>query len=824
MPRLVIDDREIEVPEGTKVIDAAGRLGIMIPRFCYHEALGAVGACRMCAVKFLQGPFKGVQMSCMVDAKDGMVVSTTDAEAVAFRKWVIEWLMKNHPHDCPVCDEGGHCLLQDETVSSDHSRRRFLGSKRTYRDQYLGPYVQHEMNRCIHCYRCSRFYREYAGYRDLGAMQIADKVYFGRFRDGRLESPFSGNLVDLCPTGVYTDKTSRFKVRRWDLERAPSVCIGCSLGCNTVAGAQFRAVLRIEARTNPDVNGHFICDAGRFGYSYTNGGAGFRQRPREPMAAGAGIGREGALERAFGALEEVARKYGPESVAALGSDRNSVETQCALKKMCAAKGYLPPVFFLDPAARRKTCEAVARLDERIAFSRSELESADFVIIAGADPLNEAAMSALALRQAFRKGGRIVVIDPRPVSMPFDFEHIPVVPEAIPRIFGMIVANSIPGEGGGLDANAGKFLRKLDRRSEDATLQSRIEDLAAGLAAAKRPAIVCGTGIVDETTPAFAADCALLLYRAGKRAGVFYVLPGANSYSSAVLSENDGRTFADILEAMEGGSVRALVVVENDLFRNFPDTRRLEEALARLELLIVIDYLPTGLENRASVFFPSSTAFETGSTFINQEGRAQFAHPVHAGGVPILGGSPEHVFRPDVPGGGQKPAWSILHGLETGLSGSGGISAEEIIASHPAFGAIAPLRYPVDGVRVIPVQSKEEFTSQSVSGGEPAPPRGLRLLLVDWMFGTGEISAYSDTLLESIPEPVLTMHSADAERAGLLDGQEVALRLEGGTVEVRLRVTEKMAEGVILLPRHQNLRWQKIRGFPALIDPERIAAL
>ena len=163
MPKLVIDDREIEVPAGTKVIEAAERLGIMIPRFCYHPGLGSVGACRVCAVKFLEGPFKGVQMSCMIDAKDDMVVSTTDEEAVDFRQYVIEWLMLNHPHDCPVCDEGGHCLLQDMTVSGGHGIRRYLGMKRTYEDQYLGPLVQHEMNRCIHCYRCSRFYQEFSG-------------------------------------------------------------------------------------------------------------------------------------------------------------------------------------------------------------------------------------------------------------------------------------------------------------------------------------------------------------------------------------------------------------------------------------------------------------------------------------------------------------------------------------------------------------------------------------------------------------------------------------------------------------------------------------
>src|SRR3989304_3783302 len=199
-----------------------------------------------------------------------MVVSTTDEEAVDFRRHVIEWLMMNHPHDCPVCDEGGHCLLQDMTVSGGHGIRRYLGKKWTYRDQYLGPLVQHEMNRCIHCWRCRRFYQVVAGYRDLGAMQIGFRTYFGRYKDGPLESPFSGNLIDLCPTGVYTDKPSRYKGRRWDYQRSPSLCIHCSLGCHLIASARYREIVRLEARRSESVNGYFICDRGRYGFDYTN--------------------------------------------------------------------------------------------------------------------------------------------------------------------------------------------------------------------------------------------------------------------------------------------------------------------------------------------------------------------------------------------------------------------------------------------------------------------------------------------------------------------------------------------------------------------------
>ena len=167
MPKLTIDNIKVEVPAGTNVLEAAKQAGIWIPHFCYHPALGSVGACRLCAMNFLEGPVKGIQMSCMMPAQDGMVISTSDPEALRLRQLVIEWLMINHPHDCPVCDEGGECLLQDYTIAGGHGIRRYKGKKHTFLNQYLGPHIEHEMNRCIECYRCVRFYQEFAGGDDL---------------------------------------------------------------------------------------------------------------------------------------------------------------------------------------------------------------------------------------------------------------------------------------------------------------------------------------------------------------------------------------------------------------------------------------------------------------------------------------------------------------------------------------------------------------------------------------------------------------------------------------------------------------------------------
>jgi NADH-quinone oxidoreductase subunit G len=269
MPKIFIDNKPYEVKAGKNLLESCLSLGFDLPYFCWHPALGSVGACRQCAIKIFkdENDTQGkLMMSCMEAVKDGLRISINDTTAKAFREQVIEWLMTNHPHDCPVCDEGGSCHLQDMTVMTGHDYRRFNYKKRTYQNQYLGPLIHHEMNRCIQCYRCVRFYRDYAGGDDLNVFAAHHHVYFGREKDGVLQSPFSGNLAEVCPTGVFTDKTLKeHYTRKWDLTSGPSVCQHCSLGCNIIAGERYEELRCITNRYNSEVNGYFLCDRGRFG-------------------------------------------------------------------------------------------------------------------------------------------------------------------------------------------------------------------------------------------------------------------------------------------------------------------------------------------------------------------------------------------------------------------------------------------------------------------------------------------------------------------------------------------------------------------------------
>ncbi|MCL4502276.1 MAG: NADH-quinone oxidoreductase subunit NuoG [Deltaproteobacteria bacterium] len=819
MPKLIIDNRPIEVTEGTKVIAAAEKLGIIIPRFCYHPGLGSFGACRMCAVKFEDGPVKGIKMSCMEDARDGMVVSTADPEAVEFRKYVIEWLMMHHPLDCPVCDEGGHCLLQDETVSGGHGIRRYPGRKRTYHDQYLGAFVQHEMNRCIQCWRCRNFYQEFAGYRDFGAMQIGNRMYFGRYKDGPLESPFSGNIIDICPTGVLTDKPARFVGRRWDFERAPSVCLHCSLGCNTTGSARYRQMWRQEARHHEMVNGYFICDRGRYGFTYES----HADRPRRARVSGKEVDWQEGIAAAAGKLAQIAATSGPGAIACLGSPRSSLESQAMLKRFCRILGWTEPYYFSVPAQERKVKAAVSHLSARLAVSMRELEKADFILVAGADPVNEAPMLALALRQAWRAGGKVVVLDPRPVSLPFRFQHLPLAPGNLNAALGMIGARALDGKNlEGLSPGMRQFYQALLKAYRpDEQTYGRLNDLSMELAKAKRPILICGTDIVQDATPALAADLVALLREAGSNAGLFYLLPGANSFGAALLSPG-GAGVTPLVEALESGAIKALLVVEADPGWDYPDRERLSRALEKLELLVVLDCLPTPLVQRADVVFPTLTVFErTPASFVNQEGRLQLATPVHRGGAPMkqvsAGQHPPRTFLNYIPGGEPKHATAILSELAAACSPQAILSTDDLwdwlIQENPVFTNISDLLAPPPGARLLPeaIPVADLTLTEAL---QPVAPLSnhLELLLVDSTFGTEELASYSRYIHPVEEHPHLHLHPEDAAKLGLQPGDQVALRLPGGELRVPLAVAENMAPGVMILPRHRQLNWRLVPDY------------
>jgi NADH-quinone oxidoreductase subunit G len=712
------------------------------------------------------------------------------------------------------------------------------------------------MNRCIQCWRCRRFYQEYAGYRDLGALQIGRRTYFGRFTDGALESPFAGNLIDVCPTGVFTDKPSRFKGRRWDFERGPSLCLHCSLGCNTAGSAKYREIVRLEGRRNDAVNGYFICDRGRYGFFYAN----HPERPRRARREGREVSWDEAIKIAAFELARISREHGPDAVACVGGTRSSLETQGALQLFCRTQGWRDPQFFWDPALARKVKAAVGRLDERLAVSLGGLEAADFVLITGADPINEAPMLALALRQAQRRGAQIVVLDPRPVFLPFEFEHLAVPPGRLDAALGALVKGALSAEAtAGLIDPARSFYDALPGRYPgDPAVAARLMALAEPLRQSRRPVVVCGTDIVRETTPSWAADIALLLKGAGQKAGLFYLLPGANAFGAALVSApghpdsaapSSGQwpwgpaavgepagpgkpalSAEAILEGIDQGRIKALMLVENDPFWTFYDEERLAWALERLDFLLVLDYVASPTVKRAHVVLPTVPGFEpTASSFINCEGRAQTALPVHLGGTPLALISPEvhppRTFLDHVPGSDPRTPVEIFRELARALAGGRDPAPVDLWAwlgrQHPIFTPLGSLPDHPEGVRLLPAaQPRGDFTSLAEPTPEPAPDQ-LELLLVDWTFGTEELAGYSPLMREAEAAPVLLIHPGDAGKLGLGDGNQALLHLPKGSLAVTVKLAAALAPGVLVLPRHRQLDWRKLNETPVYLTPNHL---
>ncbi|HSB92721.1 MAG TPA: NADH-quinone oxidoreductase subunit NuoG, partial [Flavitalea sp.] len=627
MPIINIDNQSYEVKAGKNLLEACLGLGLDLPYFCWHPALGSIGACRQCAVKVYrdEADTRGkLMMSCMEPVRDGLRLSITDTTAKAFREQVIEWLMTNHPHDCPVCDEGGSCHLQDMTVMTGHDYRRYDYKKRTYRSQYLGPLIHHEMNRCIQCYRCVRYYHDYAGGDDLNVYAAHNHVYFGREKDGVLESPFSGNLVEVCPTGVFTDKTLKeHYTRKWDLTMAPSVCTHCSVGCNTIAGERYGEIRCILNRYNPAVNGYFLCDRGRFGYEFVNS----ENRIRKTVIRNRD--NEAVDESELTAyLESILNQ---DTLIGIGSARASVESNFALRQLVGDSNFYAGMSETETFLSRKIVQ-VFQSGVVQSASLKDIEQSDAVLVLGEDIYNTAPMMAMAVRQSVMKTAatdasqlaslpswhdsavKELVQEKKGFLATLSITRSPLneiaaneyfgAPDDIARV-GFAIAHqlnaSLPGVGGA---------------SEE--LLSQASAIAAALQNAHRPVIISGIACRSEGVLKAAFDIAASLNTPERKTGLAYALTNSNSMGLAMMQAPSFEKAAERLQREQNATV---IIVENDVYRYMPRAAA-DIFFNRCKHLVVIDSLNTSTTEKAHAVIPAATFAEGDGTLVNNEGRAQ----------------------------------------------------------------------------------------------------------------------------------------------------------------------------------------------------------
>jgi NADH-quinone oxidoreductase subunit G len=539
------------------LLQAGLQAGLEIPYFCWHPSLGAVGSCRQCAVKVFDGPEDStgrIVMACMTAPADGLRFSVVDPQAARFRAAVVEMVLTNHPHDCPVCEVGGECHLQDMTVLTGHHQRRYNFPKRTHLNQNLGPFIRHEMNRCIGCYRCVRFYRDYAGGEDFGVFGSARNIYFGRERDGALENPFAGNLVEVCPTGVFVDKifSARFR-RKWDLRSIPSVCPHCAVGCNITLQERGGQLRRVMNRFNATLNGDFICDRGRFGPGFVNSDARLRTT------------RDRAGNAVSDVRERLASLLARGDVIGIGSPRASIESNFALRDAVGAANFYGGFSPFDAAAVRMALDIFQTMRPA---RLPEIEQADGFLVIGDDPVSIAPRLALSLRQAARGPAT-----GRAFADPASWLGPVTRPDGCGDIFAEIIGATARGH------------------------------IASALLSARHPVIVAGGG-ADKF--AAAANIVRALRRAGVAARLSLLLPHANSVGLGLL---DARGLPD-------AAGRDVIVLERDLEAAFAAAARsitvldsvVTPAVARADLAISVasfaesDGIFVNLEGRVQPFF------------------------------------------------------------------------------------------------------------------------------------------------------------------------------------------------------------------------------
>jgi len=777
-----IDGRPVEAEAGELLIAAAERAGTYIPRFCWHPRLDPVGMCRMCLVE-IEGPRgRALTPSCTTRVAAGMVIHTTSDVVRKAQEGVLEFLLANHPLDCPVCDKGGECPLQDQTLSHGPGESRYVEEKRHYPKPIpISDLVLLDRERCILCARCTRFADEVAGDPLIEFVSRGSSTQVLTFHGEPFSSYFSGNTVQICPVGALTATPYRFRARPWDLEAVESTCPHCAVGCRIAVQATANRVVRFLGVDNGPTNQGWLCDKGRFGFEYLSS----PERLTTPLVRGKDGGLYPAswgeaLEKAASGLRRVIDGSGADAVAGLGGARSTNEEAYAFGKFLRATvgtNHLDARLGDALGARFLT-----GLPHRAALS--DLDAAGSILVWGPDLKEELPVLYLRVRRAAtRRGVPLVVVHPR---------------------------------GNGLDRAAAHTLRY--RPGEGAAMLARLSNGEGDAAAARVTlesgplvAIVGRTGLGEdpglaEAVAAFAEGFpgarVLPVARRGNLYGALDMgvapdlLPGRAPVADASAREaleqrweglpgGEGDDAAGIVDGLEEGRIRALVLLGCDPAADFPDPARAAAALEKADLVVAIDLFLTESSRRAHVVFPALAFAEVEGTVTNLEGRVQKVNRL------VLGP------------GQARPANEILEDLAGRLghsigAGSAEALAAEIEAVAPAYAGVAwaaldwgagreGVVLPTPAPHGLPLEAPVEEAG------------GMVLHLARVLYDRGTLMQQGPSLRRLAREAALHLHPEDAARLGVAAGGRVRLTGSSGAADLPAALDATLAPGTAYLP-------------------------
>src|SRR4051794_11420870 len=788
-----LDGREVEAPEGVMLVDGAKYGDVEIPIFCYEPKLGQpVGACRMCLVE-IEGIPK-LQTACSTPIRDGMVVHTQTQRVHDAQRAVVEFLLINHPLDCPVCDKGGECPLQDITYGWGPGTSRFVEPKRHFKKPLeLSPLIAIDRERCILCYRCVRYSQEVAEDYQLVLQQRGAASYVGTFDGHPYVAPFSGNIIELCPVGALTSRAYRFRARPWDIEGAGTVCAGCTAQCNVELTVRDERVLRVLSRDHDEVDDGWLCDKGRFSYQAVHSD----ERIVTPMV------REGvelmpaSWDKALAAAASALKKAGPRAAAVAGGPTTNEEAFLlqSLLRDDLGSNHL----YTDPAQPLDVLRVLA--DPKLQATVPDLEFAHTVLLMDCDPIDEAPVWDLRIRKGIRRHGtKLVVASARPTALdPAASATLRFAPGGAE---GFLVAldAALSGDAGLLGGAA----------SAAGTNATAVREFADALrAAGEEVVILYGERALGGSAGRALLNVASRLNLAGiSGAGLLElpVSPNGRGLRESGFAAGHGPGFAaleqpdatNIAEAFASGELHTIWLHHVDALRNFPDRVAWERAFATAQTVIAVEsQLTDTVREFADVVFPAEAYPEKEGTLVHPDGRVQRLRPA--------------IGRPRAangkPASGVRPVWQIIThvaralGFSTGDFHAGAQISRRLFEVVPFYNGLTLEEIGGRGVRWV---EREDFVSPAwetarleIPQAAPAAADGkLRLGTYRPLWAAKEVDL-SPILQFARARQVAELSPADASALGINEGDRVEVG-NGTRVQASVKLRDAVPAGSVFM--------------------------
>ncbi|MEC9113729.1 MAG: NADH-quinone oxidoreductase subunit NuoG [Actinomycetota bacterium] len=778
---VTINGIQVEAQPGEMLIAAADRAGVHIPRFCYHERMSPVGMCRMCLVDVDTGRGPMLQPSCMVPVADGMSVDTESEDTKRAQEGILEFLLVNHPLDCPVCDKGGECPLQDQTMAYGPGESRFVEEKRHYEKPIpISDLVHLDRERCILCDRCTRFADEVAGDPLIHFTERGNATQVLTFPDEPFSSYFSGNTVQICPVGALTAAPYRFKARPWDLEQVESTCTTCSMGCRVAVESSRNELVRYLGVDVESVNHGWLCDKGRFNFESTNSDHRLttpliRDKDDQRQLLGSDWGSALAI------AAEAIQQAGPERVGLIGGSRLTNEDAYAWSKF--AKSVLGTDNVDAQLGDGLPAEIVLALP---LATIAEACNADTVLVVGPDIKEELAILHLRLRGAATKGRtKVVEIGPTPTGIePYAHRSIRCAPGETAKVLDELLGSDDP----------------LAKQLKEGSLVVVIG--RASLAESEEPTLSLAATIRAELPHA----TFLPALRRGNVRGALDmglapgILPGRTRLNqpTSALSENwntvptsKGLNTTEMLRAAASGDLDTLILIGADPLSDFPDRNLAAEAIQKVKTLIAVDTFVTDSVAQADVVLPATAYGEQGGTTTNIEGR--------------ISRLTQKITSP----GSTRDDWMIATELAWRLGGDLALGSKEEIWRE--IERVAPSHSDVTLERVESSEAHEGILVQrsSIELDLPAPATppvadgyGLRLVSGRKLWDAATATTYSPSLQPLAEAPTLRVHPNDLQRLGISSGADVRVISTRSTEIITAIADENIERGTAMLPFNQ----------------------